>query len=192
MVNVINRFFIQLPIWWIFGFVLIVKFLLAFTIPITGDEAYWAFWGRELHWGYYCHPPMVGWLLYFLMKISDSLFILRLPPVLITIIIAGFIYKILLDFDKSKAKIFTTIFLLSPINLLFVIVSTDTAVVFFLFFAALCLFKSQQDKSPYFFCFLSGFFFGPGSTFKIFYISIGFFFFGLLLVLPYHSKRASP
>lgn len=31
-------------------------------LPITADEAYYFSWGKELAWGYFDHPPLVGWL----------------------------------------------------------------------------------------------------------------------------------
>jgi hypothetical protein len=168
MAKFIDRLFLHLPLWWFFGLALIIKLILAFTIPITGDEAYWAFCGRELHWGYYCHPPMVVWVLYFLMKISDALFLLRLPAVACTLIIAVLIYRILRNYDSSRARIFTTIFLLSPLNLFFVIISTDTFVVFFLFLAVAALFKSRETKHTDFYCFLSGVFLGLAALSKYF------------------------
>lgn len=181
--RLIDSLFLHLPLWWIFGLALIIKLILALALPITGDEAYWAFWGRELHWGYYCHPPMVGWVLYFLMKISDALILLRLPAVLCTLIIAVLIYRILRDDDNSRARIFTTIFLLSPLNLLFVIISTDTFVVFFLFLAATALLKSRKTKHPDFYCFLSGVCLGLAALSKyfVFLMVLAFFLYYLYL-----------
>lgn len=37
---------------------------LAFTpLELVGDEAYYWDWGRQLDWGYYSKPPMIGWLM---------------------------------------------------------------------------------------------------------------------------------
>ena len=190
MVNLIDRLFIQPPIWRVFGFALIVKLFLALSIPITGDEAYWVFWGRELRWGYYCHPPMVGWVSYFLMRISDALLLLRLPAVFCTLIIAAFLYRLLLDYDRPRAKIFTAIFLLSPLNLLFVIISTDTFVVFFLFLAAAALFRSQKGKNTYAFCFLSGICLGLAGLSKYFAFLLGFAFLIYYLYLMITQKES--
>ena len=39
-----------------------IKFILAFFIPVLGDEAYYWFWGQNLQLSYFDHPGMVGWL----------------------------------------------------------------------------------------------------------------------------------
>ncbi|NBT69633.1 MAG: hypothetical protein EBT78_17940, partial [Betaproteobacteria bacterium] len=49
---------------WICGSLsLAIRLWIGFTFPITGDEAYFYQWGVYLDWGYYDHPPMVGWLI---------------------------------------------------------------------------------------------------------------------------------
>ena len=48
------------------------------------DEAQYWFWGRELAWGYYSKPPLIGWLMRLSTAIgSDDPFWLRLPLPLI-------------------------------------------------------------------------------------------------------------
>jgi hypothetical protein len=41
--------------------VVAVRGLVAFTLPLTGDEAYYWEWSRHLAWGYVDHPPLVAW-----------------------------------------------------------------------------------------------------------------------------------
>lgn len=49
------------------------------------DEAQYWFWGRELAWGYYSKPPLIGWLMRLSTAIggSDATFWLRAPLPLI-------------------------------------------------------------------------------------------------------------
>jgi len=46
-------------------FVFRVLFTLFFCAEadLSGDEAYYWDWGRQLDWGYYSKPPMIGWLM---------------------------------------------------------------------------------------------------------------------------------
>ena len=37
------------------------RFWLGAAFPITGDEAYFVWWGWMPAWGFYDHPPMIGW-----------------------------------------------------------------------------------------------------------------------------------
>jgi len=49
---------------WIWGAIALViglRALAAFTLPLTGDEAYYWEWSRRLAFGYVDHPPAVAW-----------------------------------------------------------------------------------------------------------------------------------
>lgn len=43
---------------------LFCKFLLAYFIPVFGDEAYYYIWSRHPQLSYFDHPPMVSWFIY--------------------------------------------------------------------------------------------------------------------------------
>jgi len=47
-------------VWVIVGLVVVVRGIIAFTLPLTGDEAYYWEWSRHLAWGYVDHPPAVA------------------------------------------------------------------------------------------------------------------------------------
>lgn len=47
--------------WAIIALVTLARAVAAFTIPLTGDEAYYWEWSRRLAFGYVDHPPMVAW-----------------------------------------------------------------------------------------------------------------------------------
>jgi hypothetical protein len=64
------------------------RFWLAAVTPMTGDEAYFYWWGKIPDWGYYDHPPMIGWWLAALIPFGEAEGWLRLPQVLQPAIIA--------------------------------------------------------------------------------------------------------
>ncbi len=47
--------------WIIVALIVCVRGVVAFTLPLTGDEAYYWEWSRHLAWGYVDHPPLVAW-----------------------------------------------------------------------------------------------------------------------------------
>lgn len=68
---------------------LLFKLWLAAVMPMTGDEAYFYYWGLIPDWGFYDHPPMVGWWLAALLGISDAEWVLRLPVLLLPLPLAA-------------------------------------------------------------------------------------------------------
>jgi len=48
-------------VWIIVGLVVLARGVVAFTVPLTGDEAYYWEWSRHLAFGYVDHPPLVAW-----------------------------------------------------------------------------------------------------------------------------------
>ncbi len=53
-------------------------FLLLYLIPFTaqfdlaGDESYYWEWGRRLDWGYFSKPPMIGWLMGLVGRLTNN------------------------------------------------------------------------------------------------------------------------
>lgn len=123
---------------------LAVKLLFAWWIPITGDEAYFIVWGNNLDYGYYDHTPMVGWWLAALLQVSDSMLWLRLPSVLITTFIGYAIYRITRSNSVVAATFAGSLFLIAPLNLVGVLITTDTPLILFSFISAWCFYKAQQ------------------------------------------------
>jgi len=48
-------------LWVAIALVVLVRGVVGFTLPLTGDEAYYWEWSRHLAWGYVDHPPLVAW-----------------------------------------------------------------------------------------------------------------------------------
>jgi len=63
--------------------VALVRLTAAAFIPLSEDEAYYRLWAEHLQFGYYDHPPMIGWWVRVGMAIAgDSPLGVRLLPVL--------------------------------------------------------------------------------------------------------------
>ncbi|MEW5755704.1 MAG: glycosyltransferase family 39 protein [Pseudomonadota bacterium] len=122
----------------------VVKLALAHFVPITGDEAYFIEWGRHPDYGFYDHPPMVGWFLTAFLAVSDTALWLRLPSVLISTFIGWAIYHIVKDIDARLAVLCAALYLVAPINLLGVLITTDTPLILFSFLSAWCFYLAQR------------------------------------------------
>lgn len=164
--------------------VLFCKLLIIYLLPLTGDEAYFIKWANNLDIGYYDHPPMVGWMIYLLSFINDSYVFFRLFSFFTTIIIAFVIYKIGIMYEVKKEKAFfvSLIFLISPIDILILLMTNDVTLVFFALLGTLFLLQSYEQKGKWFFyTILSGVFLGFAFLSKYFavflFISLLFFSF---------------
>jgi len=149
-----------------------VKLMLAAAIPVTSDEAYFTLWGRFLDFGYYDHPPMVGWLLYLVSFIGRSALLIRLPAVLSTIVIALGIYLLLKPLDENKAALVTVFLLVSPLNILNVLITTDTPLIFFSFVSVFFLYLALKNES-YLYYVSSGVALGAAFLSKYFAVFLG-------------------
>ena len=126
---------------------LLIKMVVAYWLPMTGDEVYFIQWGRYLDYGYYDHPPMVGWFLAAMLYFSDAALWLRLPQILITTFIAWAIFRILSRSYIQVAVIIPVLYMLAPINLLGVMITTDTPLLLWSFLSGLAFYQSQRRDS---------------------------------------------
>jgi hypothetical protein len=133
----------------VFLITLFFKLFIAATIPITGDEALFIVWARDLAWGYYDHPPMIGWALALVMEVSSSLSAVRMPAVLSNHLIAlGLIYLIQrFGGDSERAYLIGMAYVLLPISVLNVLVTNDTTLLVFLFASLFCFLLSLLGDS---------------------------------------------
>jgi hypothetical protein len=141
-----NRF--KERFWWIFGLTLGLKLWLAAGFPFTGDEAFFYQWGVYPDWGYYDHPPMVGWLLWLLRHISDHPLALRLATVMLWSLIAlgvvDLLKRMLPQTDAPRAYGLGILFLLLPFTWALNAVTTDTPLIFFMFCSGYCFLRMQD------------------------------------------------
>lgn len=174
--------------------VFFIRLIISAWLPITGDEAYFVIWGNNLDYGYYDHTPFVGWVLAALLTISDATWWLRLPSTLLPIFLSFGIYHILKPKQPKIAVWVALTFLVAPVNIINILITTDTPLVYFSFISAWFFYLSinsssdTYDDKGYKFFILSGLFLGLAFFSKYFAVFLGFSY-GLYIFLFYRNKR---
>ena len=116
------------------GLFILLKIALILMLPLTGDEENVINWGNYLSLGYYDHPPAVGWVLYAMGQVVDSLVWYRSFAFFSAVLIAYLLYKLVrMDSRASKTTAFwiALAFFVSPISLMFVVTANDTVLALF-------------------------------------------------------------
>ncbi|OFZ68883.1 MAG: hypothetical protein A2Z01_03510 [Betaproteobacteria bacterium RBG_16_58_11] len=86
-----------------------------------------------------------------MLRVSDAEWVLRLPVVLFTSFIGYGLYRLLRGWDEEKAALIALIYLLSPMNWLGFIITTDAGLVFFSFLTVYLAARAlQSGKTKYF------------------------------------------
>jgi hypothetical protein len=90
---------------------------------------------------------MTGWWLWPFLALGDSVLLLRLPAVATILVGALLLRGILRSVDPIKANFAGVFFLLSPVNLLHFLITTDTPMLFFgLFAGAFAIRAVRRDR----------------------------------------------
>ena len=131
--------------WWVLGLSLLVKLLLAAVLPLTQDEAYFTMWGEHPAFGYSEHPPMIGWWLAPILMLGKSAFLVRLPAVLVTLTVGWGLYFALRHRDPERAAWVAILFLVSPLNVLYVVITTDVPLLFFSFWSVVLFLRALRE-----------------------------------------------
>jgi hypothetical protein len=133
---------------------LVFRFWLAAAFPMSGDEAYFVSWGLHPDWGYYDHPPMVGWWLAALLQLGSSLgsaeWWLRLPAVMLPAALAlavhGALPQLVPGISDERRYGAALLVLLAPVNVWNVFITTDTPLIYFSVFSALAWLRAAQER----------------------------------------------
>ena len=172
--------------------VFLIRLFMSAWLPMTGDEAYFIVWGKNLDYGYYDHTPMVGWLLSLFLTISDAAWWLRLPSVLLPIFISYSIYHILKSRHSEVAAWVALCFLVAPVNVVNVLITTDTPLILFSFISAWfiysALYEDETAKSWNRNFLLSGLFLGLAFFSKYFAVFLGLAY-GLYIILFHRNRK---
>ena len=161
---------------------LLLRFWIAVTFPVTGDEAFFYWWGVYPDWGYSDHPPMVGWLIALMRAtLGDSLWSIRLPIVLLPLALGAALWWALKPVDKVRAAWAVLFFWLAPLNWLNTLITTDTPLIFWSVLSVAALMRAERraqlDRAAYGLYALSGFFLGCAFLSKYFSVVLGFTYF---------------
>lgn len=118
---------------------------LASAFPVTGDEAFFYWWGVYPRWGYSDHPPMVGWWIAAMRALAgDSLLSIRLPAVWLPLVAGAALGWALAPLDRVRAAAATLLIWLAPLNWLNMLITTDTPLVFWSLLSAAVLLRADQ------------------------------------------------
>jgi len=127
-----NKSSLPVIFWFVLGITTLIRLAYALKLPLTGDEAYFWEWGRHPAMGYYDHPPMAGWILWFTRQIfGETAAAVRIPAVLTGTMVVAVIYRFTLDITESRRSAAMTGLLamgIPVISILGLLYSTDTPV----------------------------------------------------------------
>ena len=157
---------------------LLLRLWIAQTFPMSGDEAFFYWWGVYPDWGYSDHPPMVGWLIALMRAtLGDTALSVRLPAVLLPLGLGAALWWALKPFDAVRAAWAVLLFWLAPLNWLYAIITTDTPLIFWSVLSAAALMRAEQrarlDRAAYGLYALSGVFLGCAFLSKYFSVVLG-------------------
>ena len=158
---------------------LALRLWISIAFPITGDEAFFYWWGVYKDWGYSDHPPMVGWLIGLMRwAVADATWAIRLPVVLLPLALGAMLWWALYPLDRVRAAWAVLFFWLAPINWLNALITTDTPLIFWSVLSAAVLLRAEQresmDRKTWLLFALSGFFLGCAFLSKYFSVVLGF------------------
>jgi hypothetical protein len=159
------------------------KFWLAQALPMTGDEAEFVMWGAYPDFGYFDHPPMVGWILALLLQVSKAEWVLRLPAIVLPALVAFAMLQYLRPVDENKAYLAALAFLLVPANVWNVLITTDTPLVLFSVLSVLCFAAALRRESQMLYA-ASGALLGLALLSKYFAVLLGLAYLAFVLTQP--------
>ena len=157
---------------------LLLRLWIAGTFPISGDEAFFYWWGVYPDWGYSDHPPMVGWLIALMRAtLGDSILSIRLPIVLLPLGLGAALWWALKDVSRVRAAWGVLFFWLAPLSWLNTLITTDTPLIFWSVLSVAALIRAerreQMDRLAYGLYMLSGVFLGCAFLSKYFSVVLG-------------------
>jgi 4-amino-4-deoxy-L-arabinose transferase-like glycosyltransferase len=157
---------------------LLLRLWIAATFPISGDEAFFYWWGVYPDWGYSDHPPMVGWLIALMRAtLGDSLWSIRLPAVLLPLGLGAALWWALKPVNRVRAAWAVLFFWLAPLNWVNAIITTDTPLIFWSVLSVAALMRAERraqlDRAAYGLYALSGVFLGCAFLSKYFSVVLG-------------------
>ncbi len=150
----------------------------AAALPLTGDEALFYWWARFLDYGYYDHPPMVGWWIAAMRPLfGDATWSIRLPAVLLPLGVGWALWWAWSPVDKTRAAWAVLLYWLAPVNWLNALIATDSPLILWAAWSAAAMVRAEQraDKgqSAWGLYALSGVFMGLAFLSKYFAVLLG-------------------
>ncbi len=98
----------EAPPWALIGVVvtlLVVRILVAGSVHLTEDEAYYRLWGQAPALGYYDHPPMIAWWIWLGVRLAgDNPLGVRLAPILGCAVTSAVVFDLACLAGGSRAE----------------------------------------------------------------------------------------
>lgn len=174
-------------LFWAAWFVVILaKIALAVVLPITGDEAYFILWGMQPDWGFYDHPPMVGWWEALLLPFGNAPWLMRVPAIFANAVVAIALVAAVRPYDREKAHWVGLLYVLWPLNVIDIFITTDTPLLVFSVISGL-LFARAIEHPKWTFYAAAGAFLGLAFLSKYFAVLLGLAY----LVVVIAERRAA-
>lgn len=130
-------------------------------LPLHGDETYYWMWSHHLEMGYYDHPPMIAYMIYFTNFISQSEWGIRLVNIFSMSIASIYIYKLTELLSDAKTAL-TSIIIFSSVILThagYIITTPDAPLILFWTLTLYYTYKAFfEEKRSYYL--LAGLFLG--------------------------------
>lgn len=160
--NSLNRFITQLN--WKKLFLLTLFIWVSFNViqsvfmEIMSDEAYYSLYGENLAWGYFDHPPMVGFITWFSSLIFKGNLSVRFMTIVLNLFTIVLIWKLTGEKEPTPQKVLLFFAIAASMVMLTAYGFITAPDVPFLFFAALFLFAYKRflQKESWFDTFLLG------------------------------------
>lgn len=134
---------------WLLAPLLVFRLWLAAALPITADEAYFIWWGKIPDWGYYDHPPMIGWWFAAQLGWGDGAAWLRLTSVLQPLVLAGAVAwavpRIWPGVEEGRRWSAALLVLLAPTSVWNVLITTDTPLAYGSVLSGLAWLRARRD-----------------------------------------------
>lgn len=133
------------------GAVILFRVVLALLLPITGDEAYFVVWAKQLAGGYYDHPPAVSWLIApFWNLFGNNALAVRFSSIALVPIAMILAYDLMLrlGLDVRRAYTATLIVALQPLLWLSFLITTDTPLYLSGIFFVYCVVRYIHTPGP--------------------------------------------
>ena len=99
---------------WLICILSLLRLLVAGTLELTNDEAYYWLYSQQLQWNYFDHPPLVAlWIRIFTANLlTQETFFLRLGSVTALAFSSWFMYQTVSTLYNERAGLFA-VFMLS-------------------------------------------------------------------------------
>ena len=141
---------------WALCVLTLLKLYYATVVPLGHDEAYHWEWARHLAFGYYDHPPMVGWLIAFFTHIfGNSPIWTRMTAIVCMFGFSYLTYRLGLEFGGDSVGVWAGLFSLAASALCIgsIIVTTDLPLLFFWQLTAFLVWRAVTSRKSFYWYF---------------------------------------